>query len=339
MKVQRLESTDGFVVFDLTDADAADGVVRLAPKVLVDGATWLARSMTYRFALFELRRGGASAGINAREGRDQAIAAAVAELAPSVAAGSLVLDPGKGVPPDALDPWREVDPRPAAVVADQARWVALSAVAGVGAVAGEIDGRRVAIEGFDGAGPALAAALVEQGARIVAVATAEGCVERPEGFAADELAAAWQAEGPGLVGVLGASPSTPAAVLGVDADVLFVGSKAGVVDHGAAAAVSAAVVVPSGPVPVTAKALAVLQRAGTLVLPDFLTTAGPSLAAWAAPASVDDDARRAVVVEAVTAVGGELRGGADGPLLAACHRAEAFLATWQDTLPFGRPLA
>ena len=32
-------------------------------------------------------------------------------------------------------------------------------------------------------------------------------------------------------------------------------------------------------------------------------------------------------------------GHADGPLLGACHRAEAFLRTWQDTLPFGRPLA
>ena len=29
----------------------------------------------------------------------------------------------------------------------------------------------------------------------------------------------------------------------------------------------------------------------------------------------------------------------DGPLLAGCYRAEAFLSTWRDELPFGRPLA
>ena len=28
-----------------------------------------------------------------------------------------------------------------------------------------------------------------------------------------------------------------------------------------------------------------------------------------------------------------------GPFLGACHTAEAFLSTWQDELPFGRPLA
>jgi hypothetical protein len=28
-----------------------------------------------------------------------------------------------------------------------------------------------------------------------------------------------------------------------------------------------------------------------------------------------------------------------GPLLGACEQAEAFLATWCDELPFGRPLA
>ena len=29
----------------------------------------------------------------------------------------------------------------------------------------------------------------------------------------------------------------------------------------------------------------------------------------------------------------------DGPFLGACYSAEAFLSTWQDELPFGRPLA
>ena len=35
----------------------------------------------------------------------------------------------------------------------------------------------------------------------------------------------------------------------------------------------------------------------------------------------------------------EVLGHADGPLLAACYRAEAFLATWRTELPFGRPIA
>ena len=29
----------------------------------------------------------------------------------------------------------------------------------------------------------------------------------------------------------------------------------------------------------------------------------------------------------------------DGPLLAGCYQAEAYLRTWREQLPFGRPLA
>jgi hypothetical protein len=35
---------------------------------------------------------------------------------------------------------------------------------------------------------------------------------------------------------------------------------------------------------------------------------------------------------------GEVLPHEQGPLLGACLRAEAYLATWRDELPFGRPL-
>ena len=65
MTTRKLSTTDAFVVVDLPDAPVAAGVVRLAPKVLIDGATWLARSQTYQFAVFGRKASGASAGINA----------------------------------------------------------------------------------------------------------------------------------------------------------------------------------------------------------------------------------------------------------------------------------
>src|SRR6188474_1297597 len=45
--VRRLDTTDGFYVVDLEEAARSVGVVRLAPKVLVDGAELLARATTY----------------------------------------------------------------------------------------------------------------------------------------------------------------------------------------------------------------------------------------------------------------------------------------------------
>ncbi len=114
-------------------------------------------------------------------------------------------------------------------------------------------------------------------------------------------------------------------------DALLVAGKAGVLEHDLAATVHARIVVPLTPVPVTARALAVLGRAGVVVVPDFLSTAAPLLAA------VDPDAGDPTVRvhDAVAALASE---GA-GLWMAAVERAEAHLATWQDQLPFGRPLA
>jgi hypothetical protein len=80
----------------------------------------------------------------------------------------------------------------------------------------------------------------------------------------------------------------------------------------------------------------VLGRAGTAVLPDFLTTAGDALAATA-PA-LDDDGITAIGAR-VRSIADELAGAPEGWFLAAAGRAEAFLRTWQEQLPFGRPLA
>ena len=60
MEIVKLESTDGFIAFDLGDAPAV-GIVRQAPKVLRDGAELLARSTTYAAASFGLAVGGGSA--------------------------------------------------------------------------------------------------------------------------------------------------------------------------------------------------------------------------------------------------------------------------------------
>ena len=107
--------------------------------------------------------------------------------------------------------------------------------------------------------------------------------------------------------------------------------KAGVLEHDLAATVRAGVVVPLTPVPVTARALAILGRAGVVVVPDFLSTAGPLLAA------VDPDGGDPIdrVHDAVAALADE---GTD-LWMAAVTKAEEHLRTWQDALPFGRPLA
>lgn len=118
--------------------------------------------------------------------------------------------------------------------------------------------------------------------------------------------------------------------LDADADVLLLAGKAGMLEHEAVPSVRAGLIVPLTPVPVTARAHADLGKAGKVHVPDFLSTAAPLLHA------------HAEVGDPVAAVAEKVAGYADrgpGMWLAAVEDAEAFLRTWRDDLPFGRPLA
>ncbi len=159
MKVDKLTGTDGFVVTDLRDATTSVGVVRLAPKVLVDGAELLARSVTYAFASFGVAgHGGASGAINAKpEARDDAVAAFVDEVRERAESGALVLSPGTGLTAAdlALLGWEDAD-------ADLAAAGALAAAR----LAGPHDWRSAAVVGSGPVADAAAAKLAEAGATL-----------------------------------------------------------------------------------------------------------------------------------------------------------------------------
>ena len=287
MQVHKLTTTDAFITFDLDGAPAL-GVVRLAPKVLRDGAELLARSTTYQAASFGLALGGGSAGINAKpDARDEALAAFAAEVADLVESGRWLPGPGVGITPADLAGLPRADVRAAAF--DQSSAGESAVAAALGAL-GSLDGKRL---GIVGSGPLTEAAA--------ASASANGATAETE------------------------------AGIDADCDVLLLAGKAGVLEHGLAATVRAKLVVPLTPVPVTARALAVLGRAGVVVVPDFLSTAGPLLAALDADGG--DPMLR--VHDAVAA----LAGTGTGLWMAAVTRAEDHLRTWQGALPFGRPLA
>ncbi|MDE0216084.1 MAG: hypothetical protein OXN79_05840 [bacterium] len=294
MPVEKLDTVDAFIVFDLDDAPESVGIVRSARKILPGGAGDLARSMTYAFATFEMQRSGASAGINAvDDDRADAVAKFTAEIAPMVASGRFLPEPGTRVPRTALESLAEADSRAAiGDVADQA--TVAGVVAAAATAAGGLDGRTVAIEGSGPICDALTLAVEDRGGTIVA--------------------------------------------MNGQADVLFAGSKMGAVDHAVAEQFQVGTLVPYGPIPVTARALAVLGRAGTTVVPDFISTAGPLFAWWPS----GDPSPEAVAHDAavqITASLEEIANHPDGLFLAASYRAESFLATWRDPLPFGRPLA
>jgi hypothetical protein len=113
--------------------------------------------------------------------------------------------------------------------------------------------------------------------------------------------------------------------LKAEAEFLFYGSRPNLIDHEAMAGLSHQVLVPVGELSLTPRALAVGQRAGKVILADFLTTGGDRAArVGIEPASLGETATRCLEH-------------ADGPVLGACAIAEEFLGTWTE-LPFGRPI-
>ena len=105
------------------------------------------------------------------------------------------------------------------------------------------------------------------------------------------------------------------------------------ITHELAERIKAAAVVPLTPLPVTAKAYAVLRRAGVTYVPDFVALAAPLLA------SCDGDERRDPV-ERVRATVSELASKA-GPTRGSSRSAwpRRSCRRGRTTLPFGRPLA
>lgn len=294
MPTEKLETVDAFIVFDLADAPESVGFVRSARKILPGGASDLARSLTYAFATFEMRRSGASAGINALDDdRADAVAKFTAEIAPMVASGRFLPEPGTRVPRAALESLAEADPRAAVGdVADQA--TVAGVVAAAAQASGGLDGRTAAIEGTGPICDALKAAVEDRGATMVE--------------------------------------------MNGQADVLFAGSKMGAINHTMAEQLQVCTLVPYSPIPVTARALAILSRAGTSVVPDFISTAG-ALFAWWPSGDPSPEAIAADAAAKITASLEEIADHPDGLFLAAAYRAESFLSTWQETLLFGRPLA
>ncbi len=232
MGLQKITGPDdsdmtGFVITDLDGAERADGIVRSAKKVLVDGARTLARSRTYAWALMGHQISGASAAVNVPpDAADAGIAAFVDAVRDQVASGALSLDPGKGVRADQLAPLDEVDtrgplraePRPTGTLADEL--LARGVLAATSASLGGLDGRSLAIEGAGSATAALVSLAAAAGAKVAAVATTTGTVLDPAGLDAAALVQGLAEHGDGLPAARG-SDLSPTVALETDADVLI----------------------------------------------------------------------------------------------------------------------
>jgi len=346
VEISKLAESPAFVAVDLGTEIPATGAVRNARKILQDGAKTMARTITYGFACFEQQRGGLSAGISA-EGpeRIDAVAAFAAETTASVAAGTWSIDPAKGVSHEDLSVLASVDTRSSLHRTEVGGHRAddLMAARSVAQVveltlAGDLDGRTVAAEIFDDASVLGVHEMCARGARVVSLSSEIGTVSLAGGVDPDALVEAWRTDGHECLKTLDlGEPTARNKVLGAKVDALCIGSKVGVLAHQGMPYMKAGTIVANGPVPITTKAFIMARDAGIVVAPDFVSNAG-RLLSWHSDAD-DVESLASLNDAAIAAVWDEIKDHEEGPLMGACHRSEAFLKTWVEELPFGRPLA
>jgi len=137
----------------------------------------------------------------------------------------------------------------------------------------EIPGLRVAVQGFGNVGAVAAQELAARGARIIAVADLSGGLLAEGGLDIPALQAHVRATG-GLSGFAGAAALDPATIFEQDCDVVIPAASGSQIHTGNAGKIRARIVAEGANVPLTPEADAILNNAGTFIIPDILCNAG-----------------------------------------------------------------
>src|SRR3989475_5156968 len=345
MKTLRLKTVDAYIAFDF-DCPTSAGGTRLAPDVTERETQLLARAMTYKFAILGVNFGGAKAAIRATPAdRDDAIRRYVDEIGPLVEAATFLTATDLGTEPD------DFRTLPGTEQADlmhtdymgmplDAYLTGLGVATAAETALGGLEGRTVAVEGFGKVGGATALAMSQRGARLVALSTIHGCVQRPAGFDVQQLFELREKHGDRLIEHLGEKVMPPGDLFGVEADVLVPGARIGVIDEARAAALKARVVAPGANVPYTARALEVLHERGIPALADFVCNSGATIG-YVTDGLLRADEAVAAVEKRVRELTKESVRDPNGPHAGAARIAEAHLRTWLEPaqMPDGPALA
>jgi glutamate dehydrogenase/leucine dehydrogenase len=137
----------------------------------------------------------------------------------------------------------------------------------------ELEGARIAVQGFGNVGEAAARILSGMGARVVAITDIGGGVQDPDGLDIARLKRHLEETG-SIAGAPRTRPIDNAELLAMDVDVLVCAALEGQLTADNAGDVRARIVAEGANGPTTPEADAILNERGILVIPDILCNAG-----------------------------------------------------------------
>lgn len=275
------------------------GGLRFHPDLDLDEVRALASLNTWKTAVVNIPFGGAKGGIQCDPAR---MSAHELEMLTRryISKLSMVLGPARDVPsPDlntnaqtmawVLDEYgRKNGYQPACVTgkplelggiqgreAATGRGVALCAREAWTRILGrDLDGARVALQGFGHVGSHAARFLHGMGARVVAVADQSGAVRRAGGLDPAALADHARAHRGTVAAFPGGEPFDPSGIWSQDCDILIPAALGGVLTEAVAPTVRARLIVEAAGAPTTPEADRVFRARDILVIPDILANAG-----------------------------------------------------------------
>ncbi|WP_455209630.1 Glu/Leu/Phe/Val family dehydrogenase [Kaarinaea lacus] len=137
----------------------------------------------------------------------------------------------------------------------------------------ELEGAKVAIQGFGAVGKHAARFLTAKGAVVVAVADSRGAVHNPDGLDINALMAL-KDQGEKVSSYEGGQSIDSDAILDVECDIWIPAARPDVIHEDNAQRIKAKLVIEGANIPVTHEAEKQLAQRGVLCVPDFIANAG-----------------------------------------------------------------
>ncbi|HKA52737.1 MAG TPA: Glu/Leu/Phe/Val dehydrogenase dimerization domain-containing protein [Candidatus Binatia bacterium] len=286
------------IVIDTTAFGISAGGVRMLPDLSLTEMIRLARAMTYKYLMLDVRCGGAKAGVwydPARHDRQAVLTAFLTALRPFFEKRLYLPGADMGTSEADFQPLRDrgsgghysglrsqlFEGLP---IEDQLTGFGVVEAARTAAefFAVPFSGARVAIEGFGKVGGGAARFFARAGARVVAVSTLAGTRFDPQGVDVDRLLALRQAYGDDAVCHYPQGKLLPRdRLFTLPADILIPGARPDAIHGKNVGRVQAKLVVPGANIPFTRAVANQLSGRGVGVVPDFVSNGGGVLAALA----------------------------------------------------------
>ena len=136
----------------------------------------------------------------------------------------------------------------------------------------QLEGLKVAVQGFGNVGSVAADLMAKDGAKIVAISDVSGAIHNPDGIDVVKLID-YVKDRRGVAGFPGAQPLTTS-IIEYDCDILVPAALENQITHDNAPRVKARIIAEGANGPTTPDADKILEQKGTFVIPDILCNSG-----------------------------------------------------------------